>query len=122
MDLPITLSKETPFEGEEITVSARVTNRGAAEAHNVPVAVYLGNPAQGGVEIGRDTISRIPVGGTGLARVQWKATRKLAGRAANPGVPVYAVVDPDNRVAESDKANNVFSRIVKVLEHHHHHH
>ncbi|ABB32227.1 APHP domain protein [Geobacter metallireducens RCH3] len=114
-DLPITLSKETPFEGEEITVSARVTNRGAAEAHNVPVAVYLGNPAQGGVEIGRDTISRIPVGGTGLARVQWKATRKLAGRAANPGVPVYAVVDPDNRVAESDKANNVFSRIVKVL-------
>ncbi|MBT1074643.1 CARDB domain-containing protein [Geobacter grbiciae] len=114
-DLPIKLSTDTPFEGEEVTVSVGVTNHGAAEAHGVPVAVFLGNPAQGGVEIGRDTISRIPVGGTGLARVHWKATRKIAGRAVNPGVQVYAVVDPDNRVAESDKANNVFSRNVKVL-------
>jgi len=113
-DLPITLSTETPFEGEEVTVSARVTNRGAAEAHSVPVAFFLGNPAQGGVEIGRETIPRIPVGGSGLARVRWKATRKIAGRAVNPGVQVYAVVDPDNRVAESDKGNNVSSRIVKV--------
>lgn len=113
-DLPVTLSTETPFEGEEVTVSARVTNRGAAEAHSVPVAFSLGNPAQGGVEIGRETIPRIPVGGSGLARVRWKATRKIAGRAVNPGVQVYAVVDPDNRVAESDKGNNVSSRIVKV--------
>jgi hypothetical protein len=114
-NLPVRLSNETPFEGEEVTVSARVTNQGAAEAANVPVAFFLGNPSQGGVEIGRETILRIPVGGSGLARIGWKATRKFAGTAVNPGVPLYAVVDPDNRVTETDKANNISSRLVKVI-------
>jgi hypothetical protein len=114
-NLPVRLSNETPFEGEEVTVSARVTNQGAAEAANVPVALFIGNPSQGGVEIGRETILRIPVGGSGLARIGWKATRKFAGRAVNPGVPLYAVVDPDNRVAETDKANNIFLRVIKVI-------
>ncbi|MRR39527.1 hypothetical protein EG829_33735, partial [bacterium] len=113
--LPIRLSNETPLEGEELVVSARVANRGGAEARDVPVVFFLGNPAQGGTEIGRETVPRIPAGGSGLASVRWRATRKIGGRAINPGAPLYAVVDPDNRVAESDKTNNSFSRTVKVL-------
>jgi CARDB len=114
-ELPVRLSNETPFEGEAVTIGARVANRGAAEAVNVPVAFYLGNPSQGGAEIGRETILRIPAGGSGQASVRWKATRKITGKAANPGVQLYAVVDPDNRVSESNKTNNISSRTVKVL-------
>jgi len=113
--LPITLSTETPLEGEEVTLSARVSNRGGAGAVNVPVVFFLGNPSRGGVEIARETIPLVPAGGSGLASVRWKATRKMAGNAVNPGVLLYAAVDPDNRVAESDKTNNSFSRMVKVL-------
>lgn len=114
-DLPIRLSTEQPLEGEDVTVSARVTNRGATEAHGVPVTFYLGNPAQGGVEIGRATIPRIPAGGSDFARVHWKATRTVSGRAINAGVPVYAVANPHNKLAESVTANNASSRTVKVL-------
>ena len=114
-DLPVRLSNDTPMEGEQVSVSVRVANRGAAEAVNVPVFLYFGNPSQGGVEIGRETIARIPAGGSGLATFSWKATRKIAGKAVNPGAQLYAVVNPDNRVPESDETNNSFSRTVKVL-------
>ncbi len=114
-DLPMRLSNETPLKGEEVTVSAQVTNRGAAEARNVPVAFFIGNPSKGGVEIGKQTISRIPPGGSGLASVRWKATRKATSSAVNPGIELYAVVDPANLIMETDKSNNVSSRIVKVL-------
>jgi hypothetical protein len=113
--LPIRLSTETPLEGEEVTVSARVNNRGSVEARNVPVVFFLGNPSQGGVEIGKELMSRIPPGGSGSASVRWKATRKMASKAVNPGAELYAVVDP-GKVAETDKTNNVSSRIVKVLK------
>jgi len=114
-DLPLTLSTNSPLEGEEVTISARITNRGRTEARNVPVAFFLGNPSKGGVEIGKETIPRILPGGSGLASVRWKATRKIASGAVNPGAEVYAVVDPGKLVAETDKNNNVSSRAVKVL-------
>ncbi len=114
-NLPLRISSETPLEGEVVTVSARVLNRGPVEAVNVPVVFLLGELSHGGIEIGREMIPRVPAGGSVLASVRWKATRKVGGRTVNPGVPVYAVVDPDNRVAKSDKGNNSFSRMVRVL-------
>lgn len=114
-DLPVRISPETPLEGEVVTVSARVVNRGPVEAVNVPVAFSQGDPSRGGIEIGRETIPRVPSGESALASVRWKATRKDGGRSVNPGVVVYAVIDPDNRVAESDKGNNGFSRLITVL-------
>jgi len=117
-DLPIRISKEFPLEGEEVVLTAWVSNHGKNRAKKVPVVFYLGNPKKGGIEIGRDFVGSIGPGEMALAKVKWKATRKI--HASNkmepyPGAAIFVTVDPDNSIPESSKENNTFFRIIKVL-------
>lgn len=117
-DLPIKISKEFPLEGEEVVLTARVLNLGKSKTKKVPIAFYLGDPKKGGTEIGRDFIGSIGPGEMALAKVRWKATRRV--QATNktepyPGAAVFVTVDPDNSIQESYKENNTFFRIIKVL-------
>ncbi|SPP99532.1 putative CARDB domain lipoprotein [Candidatus Sulfobium mesophilum] len=116
-NLPVSSSRERPLEGEQVTLSARITNQGSAAAHNVPVVFYHGNPAAGGVEIGRDSIKTIAAGETAVGRVKWKARRDKSPRKGenSVGATIFTVVDPANVLQESDKKNNTFLRTLKVL-------
>jgi hypothetical protein len=117
-DHPIRVSKEFPLEGEEIFLSARVLNLGPGTVSNIPVFFYLGDPQQGGIEIGRDLIEKIDSGGVGYAKVRWKATRRWPGEkgtAQNAGQAIYVIVNPTNIIRESNKKNNTSFKIIKVL-------
>jgi hypothetical protein len=117
-NLPIRISRENPLEGEEVTVTALVTNLGAGSARNIPVVVYSGEPQKGGVEIGRDIITNIEAGAAVRVSVRWKATRRSVARKKNlrtEGAGIYISVDPDNSVRESDESNNIYLRTIKVL-------
>lgn len=117
-DLPVRISNESPLEGEEVILSAQVSNLGKIAVKKVPVVFYLGNPKKGGKEIGRDFIGNIGPGEKALAKVRWKATRRVPSTDKTdpyPGAAVFVTIDPDNAIAESTKKNNTFFRIIKVL-------
>ena len=117
-NLPLRITKEFPLEGEEVTLSALVSNLGTSSAKRIPVVFYLGDPQRNGVEIGRDVVKRIRPGETAIARLKWKASRKFLPTGKNwrtNGASIFVSVDPDNSIKELDDSNNTFSRVVKVL-------
>ncbi|MCK5217890.1 hypothetical protein KAR10_00100, partial [bacterium] len=100
------------------TLSALVSNLGMSGARRIPVVFYLGDPKQNGVEIGRDVVKSIRPGETAIARLKWKASRKLSPTGKSwrtTGASIFVLVDPDNSIQELDDSNNTFSRVVKVL-------
>jgi hypothetical protein len=93
-----------------ITLAAQVANNGnIAMSTSAAVRFYNGDPNAGGVQIGTDQILW-PLNGcanTGTARVTWTG--------ATPGtVTVWAVVDPNNTLLESDEADNRLSAQITV--------
>ena len=117
-NLPVRITKEFPLEEEKVTLSALVSNLGMSGARRIPVVFYLGDPKQNGVEIGRDVVKSIRPGETAIARLKWKASRKLSPTGKSwrtTGASIFVLVDPDNSIQELDDSNNTFSRVVKVL-------
>lgn len=90
--------------GETVTISATVRNFSNVTANDVKVRFYLGDPDDGGQQIGADqiipTLSR---SGTGpqTVSIEWAAEGRGKQR-------IYAVIDPDNELAEiHDEVSNV---------------
>ncbi|MHA1962408.1 MAG: CARDB domain-containing protein [Candidatus Thorarchaeota archaeon] len=109
---PIGFSFDPPSpltEWINVNLNATIRNNGDREATNVLVRFYDGDPASN-VQIGPDQIlSRIDAnGGTGYAEAQWVAT---------PGGlhTIYAVVDPENNVTESNETNNIATVDIGVI-------
>jgi hypothetical protein len=114
--LPLTLSNESPIDGEEVFLAARVRNKGDAVARQVAVVFYYGDPSAGGSEIGSQVIEQIKPGQSAVARIKWRATtRGLKKSDGITGAPVFVTVNPKGTITESDRKNNTFRRIVKVL-------
>jgi flagellar hook assembly protein FlgD/fibronectin type 3 domain-containing protein len=97
----LTATPAAPLDGQQTLLSFTVSNNGAQTAPNGIVRVYDGDPSKGGVQIGQDI--NVP----GLAPAQnialnqpWDTTNKAGSHT------LYAVVDPDNTVAEGSKSDN----------------
>ncbi len=95
--------------GTTVTINATIDNLGSSDAIGVIVRFHDGPPS-GSNQIGSDqVIAFLPApGGTGLASVVWIADP--------PGMHnICVVADPDNRIAESNEANNLACRRFPVL-------
>jgi subtilase family serine protease len=104
----IAITPAAPAEGDILTVTALVHNRGSQTA-NIKVALYDGNPATGGVKRGETVIPQvIPLGGSAPATITLD-TVGLAGSRA-----LYLRIDPDNIIDELNEANNQASRSVTI--------
>jgi uncharacterized protein (TIGR03437 family) len=87
--------------GQTATVQAQVENLGDLPVSDVTVAFYAGDPSRGGREIGRATIpGLLRAGENATAKTQWIPSGPFASQ------DLFAVVDPDNRVSETDETNN----------------
>jgi hypothetical protein len=96
----------SPYQPEKFWVSIMARNLGTVETHNVVVRFYLGNPDQGGVQIGSDqVISSIAVNGQAISTVEWT----MSGNIENQ--QLYARVFAD---LDSDLDNNTTSKTVSV--------
>jgi subtilase family serine protease len=96
----LSLSKPMPRTGEDVTITALVANSGLEDATGVVVRFYSGDPASGGVQIGTgQMITLISRGSSSQAAI----TTSFAGTGAKT---VYAVVDPDNLIAETNENDN----------------
>lgn len=85
-----------------LQLTADIGNAGnlAAKAGPVVVRFYLGNPAQGGVQIGGDqSISLAGCGNHGRVSVPWNGVDAGTHR-------IFVVVDPANAIAETNEGNN----------------
>lgn len=97
----IIFSKAEPEDGEQVTITASVSNSGSIPVENVKVSFYDGDPESGGVAIGNaQSLSSLSSGETKEASLTWKAVG--AG-----GHKIYAVIDPDNSIQEFNEDNNV---------------
>ncbi|MFH1068109.1 MAG: CARDB domain-containing protein [Candidatus Glassbacteria bacterium] len=126
-DTNILFSDDRPADGDKIKISALVANHGDTPAENVQVRFYDGDPARGGVPIGQEAvIERIEPGRAATAEVEWVAVQRHLGSAGGFSISrnerltgyvfntIYAVVDPDGRVAETDESDNATTREVVV--------
>jgi len=101
-------------QGSQAAAGANVHNGGGQTITGVEVRFYLGDPEDGGVEIGSGpyTTAAISPGGAGAAWTGyvWDTS------SLEPGdYQLYAVLDPDDVLAEGDEANNVAHRTVTIL-------
>jgi large repetitive protein len=104
----VQITPSSAQEGEQVAISAIVTNRGAS-ASNIPVRFYLGDPASGGTLIAEQTIYQILTLGQSAA-VQ--ATLDTTGRPGQQNV--FVKVDPANTISESSEDDNIASKSIVV--------
>ena len=124
-DTNILLSDDRPCDGDEVTLTGLVKNNGNTPASHVVVRFFNGDPAAGGEKIGEDqVIPLIEPGGTGQAQVKWRAVQRQIdaskGFTLSPQKEIrgygythntlYLQADPEDRLAETDKTNNITSR------------
>ena len=109
-DLRITLGAVGTGTCPSPTLPTTVYNDGSLPASNVVVRYYLGDPNQGGVAFHEETIAGpIPPGGS------QSITAALGGFPTNLSVLVYAIVDPDNLIAECNDGNNKAAAAQKAV-------
>lgn len=103
----ITFSNPTPAAGETVTITATIHNIGNADANDVVVQFFDGDPDNGGTQIEDDqTIdSTGGNGGTETAQVEWTA---ISGSH-----DIYVIVDPYDDISESDENNNEAFKEIK---------
>jgi len=90
--------------GNQVKLRAAIHNAGDISTENVTVAFYDGQPHNGGVEIGRQTISGWLDGAdTAYTEVTWIVPEPAKIRT------IYAFADPNEQVTEVNEINNITS-------------
>lgn len=98
-----------PRPGDALRVTATVSNTGQQAAANVLVRILDADPAQGGKPLAADqTLATLAAGASQALSFD------LPARQANGTQTVVLVLDPDNRIAELRKDNNLARREVLV--------
>jgi beta propeller repeat protein/parallel beta-helix repeat protein len=100
----INLSSSRLVAGYTGRIWATIQNSGELAAENVVVRFYLGDPLQGGVQVGApEIISYLQPGEIQSVDFFWKFD--------TPGVyTIHVWVDPDNAISEATKNNNMAKR------------
>jgi subtilase family serine protease/prenyltransferase beta subunit/formylmethanofuran dehydrogenase subunit C len=101
-DLTITelsTDAEDIHSGDLVKLQTTIPNNGPGSATNLKVRLYQGNPAAGGVRVSRDIVIPEILPGT-------SASIELNWTAAFGEHTLYAIVDPDNLLPETDEFNN----------------
>ncbi len=96
----ISFNPPAPVETDEVAVSAVLHNTGSRDSGPV-IASFFATPP-GGREwyIGSTFVANVPAGGVATTPLQWVTT------GFTGDVPVRVVIDPFNRVAETNENNN----------------
>ncbi len=97
-----------PTEGETVPVTATLHNNGGLDTGGLTAAFYATAPGWGEWYIGSAFVPNVPTSGTAQASISWN-TLGFTGT-----VPVRVVVDPYNRVAETNEDNNIVTMTLTI--------
>jgi len=95
---------------KELEISAKIHNWSLVSGTNVEVAFYYAKsfkvpPDESDlIEIGRQTISLIEPRGSQVVSCKWENPYLIQPINA---VPIYVKIDPDNKIKEMSKSNNI---------------
>jgi hypothetical protein len=96
----ISFSSPYPVEGEDITINATIHNIGTANASNVTVQFFDGEPING-TQIGENqTIASLNARENKTVSLSWDTTGEAGDNC------IWVVIDPYNTLKESDEGNN----------------
>jgi hypothetical protein len=103
----IVFSEVSPMEGDSVTISATVSNKGKADIpDDVEVRFIEGDPKEYGLQIASNAfLLGLKAGASGKVSVKWRAD---VGE-----IKVYAIADPDNLIKESNEDNNIVIKTIK---------
>jgi hypothetical protein len=96
----ISFSNPAPDEGDHVTVQAVVSNPEVFTATSIIAAFFAGDPEADGVYLGADFLPAIPPNSMAIGTLGWDTT----GFGGN--VDLYVILDPTDRVAETNEDNN----------------
>jgi hypothetical protein len=99
----IAFSNPTPTVGETITITANVKNTGVAQADNVLIQFFDGDPNSGGVLIGETTIPSISSYSNSQTSISWTIP------TASSNI-VFVTIDPLNVIDELNEEDNTASK------------
>ena len=97
-----------PTEGEIITPTVTLRNNGNLDSGPLAVSFFATPPSGSEWYVGSALVPNVPAGGTAQAGVPWN-TLGFTGT-----VPVRVVVDPFDRLAETDETNNVVTATLTI--------
>lgn len=86
--------------GQNITLTAAISNTGVVAVSGVTVAFRLDDPVTG-TDVARTTASSLDAGAEAETQAAWDASAISTGR-----YKVYAVADPDDAITEADEEDN----------------
>jgi subtilase family serine protease len=95
----ITFSDSTPTVGDTVTITANIRNTGSAQADNVLIQFYNGDPDNGGTLIDETTVSIIPAFDSAQVSINWTTS-------AVSTVTIFVKVDALNTIDELDETDN----------------
>lgn len=99
-----------PKSNETISVAATVSNLGQQAATNVVVRAYYGEPANGGVLIGEQTLTSLANNASTTANFSYT----LGGAGA--AQPIVVQVDPNSQILERNRDNNSAIRTIAIQD------
>ncbi len=104
----VTMNPPFPAAGAAARLTCLVTNTAELAVQDLSVSFYLGDPDSGGVLIDSAMVepATLRAGDIGQAVLTWNTPAAPDNRA------VFAVVDPQNQLSETDETNNRGSVIV----------
>jgi WD40 repeat protein len=105
--LDISLSDETPFEGENLQIYASIINSGGTNTTIFSVAIYDGDPNSGGILIDGFKSLDLEVDEIGMVNVTWVFPTR-------GNHEIFVVADVFDDIDESDETNNEASDFVLV--------
>lgn len=105
----ISFSPSAPVEGDTVTVTATVRNPGSLASGPLTASFFAALPSGQEWYIGSAFIPSVPPSASSSAQIEWNTL----GFTGN--VPVRVVVDPYNRVVESNEDNNQASNPITIL-------
>lgn len=102
-------SPQPVYDGQRMTLSAKVTNVGSLQSQASTVRFFDGDPSAGGLSIGDAiTIPALVSGDSKNVQVIWNTLSRAGQRT------LYAVVDPEQKTIELTRQDNVTSLTVTV--------
>ena len=94
----ITVSPNPVDQFQDVTITAKITNKGTMSAYNVQVKYFIDDPSSP-YELGTMTVD-IPANSTVTKEVTWRANR------AGTNLPIAVQADPFDNFAELSETNN----------------
>ena len=99
------INPENPLAGEDADIIVSVGNFGDKTISNIPVSFFVGNPDSGGVKIGDILVTSTLLPGQAAQAIQ-----NWAIPALPEAVEIYAVLDPEETLPDTDLSNNLIHR------------